>query len=368
VLRGFLQNTAISAVAYAVAGVLGLFAVGVIARSYGVAVLGLIVLTRSFLPTGFFTLVDLGVSESTTQFVARGRVGDWTVANEKVSLLTVIATAIGVVSAILLWAAAAPLAAIFKVAPDQADAFIAILKVTAPLLPITFLGLVMEGALKGFEQYGWLRLTEVGGNALYVVAVYALIWQGAPFETIAYAYLAMTVAKYLVLAIVLYRAARATPLRFCPWTASSRRDVVHRCWLMFHNRIAGFFAASLGSSGDRRALRPCGGGYVRSDHPAAAIPEGDDGATPFRNPPPFNPYRRELGHAPPADTRQERPCSADGHCCSHPCRRRFVLGTDIDGVGGTAACGSMALAGAVDVHSGHHGDARGGTNSVDGEV
>ncbi len=82
-LRGFLQNTAISAVAYAVAGVLGLFAVGVIARSYGVAVLGLIVLTRSFLPTGFFALIDLGVSNPTTQFVARGRVGDWTVANEK---------------------------------------------------------------------------------------------------------------------------------------------------------------------------------------------------------------------------------------------------------------------------------------------
>ena len=62
-LRGFLQNTAISAVAYAVAGVLGLFAVGVIARSYGVGVLGLIVLARAFLPTGFLALVDFGVSE-----------------------------------------------------------------------------------------------------------------------------------------------------------------------------------------------------------------------------------------------------------------------------------------------------------------
>ena len=97
-------------------------------------------------------MVDLGVSESTTQFVARGRVGDWAVANEKVSLLTMIAAAIGVVSAILLWVAAAPLAAIFKVAPDQAEAFIAIMMVTAPLLPITFLGLVAEGALEGFEN------------------------------------------------------------------------------------------------------------------------------------------------------------------------------------------------------------------------
>ncbi|XUJ34931.1 hypothetical protein ACQ5SK_03265 [Bradyrhizobium japonicum] len=52
-LRRFLHNTAISAVAYGVAGVLGLFAVGLIAKSYGLAVLGLIVLLRSFCPAAF---------------------------------------------------------------------------------------------------------------------------------------------------------------------------------------------------------------------------------------------------------------------------------------------------------------------------
>jgi O-antigen/teichoic acid export membrane protein len=239
VLRRFVQNTAISAIAYALAGVLGLFAVGLIARSYGLAVLGLIVLLRAFLPTGFLALFDLGVSETTTQSVARGRMGDWGVASEKVSLLTVIAVALGVVSGVALWAAAGALAAIFKVAPDQVVAFTAILRVTALVLPVAFLGLVAEGALKGFEQYGWLRLTEVTSNVLYVLAVYALMWHGAPFEWIAYSYLAVTAAKYLVLAGVVFRAASATALRFCPWTAASRRDVLHRCWLMLNNRIAG---------------------------------------------------------------------------------------------------------------------------------
>jgi len=245
VLRRFVQNTAISAVAYALAGVLGLFAVGLIARSYGLAVLGLIVLVRAFLPTGFLALFDLGVSETTTQAVARGRVGDWVVAGEKVSLLTVIATAMGIASGVALWVAAGSLAAIFKVAPDQVAAFISILNVTALVLPITFLGLVAEGALKGFEQYGWLRLTEVGGNVLYVVAVYVLVWRAAPFEWIAYSYLAVTVAKYLVLAGVVCRAAFATSLRFCSWTALSRQDVLHRCWLMLNNRIAGIFQQPL---------------------------------------------------------------------------------------------------------------------------
>jgi Na+-driven multidrug efflux pump len=153
VLRRFVQNTAISAVAYALAGVLGLFAVGLIAKSYGLAVLGLIVLSRAFLPTGFLALIDLGVSETTIQAVARGRVGDWALASEKVSLLTVIAAVIGVTSGVLLWAVSGQLAVVFKVAPDQAEAFVSILKVTALALPIAFLGLIAEGTLKGFEQY-----------------------------------------------------------------------------------------------------------------------------------------------------------------------------------------------------------------------
>jgi O-antigen/teichoic acid export membrane protein len=245
VLRRFVQNTAISAVAYALAGVLGLFAVGLIARSYGLAVLGLIVLVRAFLPTGFLALFDLGVSETTTQAVARGRVGDWVVAGEKVSLLTVIAAAIGIASGIVLWSAAGLLAAIFKVAPDQTEAFIAILRVTAAVLPIVFLGLIAEGTLKGFEQYGWLRLTEVAGNVLYVAAVYVLVWRGAPFEWIAYSYLAVMVTKYFVLAGVVCRAAFETSLRFRSWTASNSKDVLHRCWLMFNNRIAGTFQQTL---------------------------------------------------------------------------------------------------------------------------
>jgi O-antigen/teichoic acid export membrane protein len=179
------------------------------------------------------------VSEITTQAVARGRVGDFAVASEKVSLLAVVAGTMGVVSGIALWIAAAWLSRVFKVAPDQAEIFVSILKVTALTLPVAFLGLVAEGALKGFENYGWLRSTEVGGNAIYVAAVYVSIWQGASFEWVAYSYLAMTVIKYFVLAAVVYQVVRGTPLRFCYWSASSRQDVFHRCWLMFNNRVAG---------------------------------------------------------------------------------------------------------------------------------
>jgi O-antigen/teichoic acid export membrane protein len=239
VLRRFLHNTAISAVAYGLAGVLGLFAVGLIARSYGLTVLGLIVLVRAFLPTGLLSLIDLGASEIATQAVARGRVGDWSAASEKVSLLATITGALGIASAVALWLGGPLIAAIFKVAPGELAKFVAILQLTAVLLPIAFLGLVVEGVFKGFERYGWLRATEVGSNATYVLAVYGSVWQGAAFEWIAYWYLAALVAKYLVLIVVLRLVTRDTQLRFAMWSTESRKDVLHRCLLMFNGRIGG---------------------------------------------------------------------------------------------------------------------------------
>jgi O-antigen/teichoic acid export membrane protein len=245
VLRRFLRNTTISAVAYGLAGVLGLFAVGLIARSYGLAVLGLIVLVRAFLPTGFLALIDLGVSELTTQCVVRGRMGDWRSAREKVSLLTLIAAATGIIAGAAVWLFAMPLATVFKVTPDQTQSFVSILLVTAMVLPIAFVGLVAEGALKGFEEYGWLRLTEVGSNVAYVVSIYVVFWHGGAFDWLAYSYLATIVAKYVVLAAVTLLLTRRTPLRFCTWSADCRRDIVHRCWLMFNSRIVGSFQQTL---------------------------------------------------------------------------------------------------------------------------
>lgn len=238
-LRRFLHNTAISAVAYGLAGALGLMAVGLIAKAYGLGILGLIVLARAFLPSGFLALIDFGVSELTTQAVARGRFGDWGTASEKVSLLAVIAATTGIVSSLGFWFGATQLAVIFKVEHEQAAGFVSILHVTALILPIVFVGLVAEGTLKGFEQYAWLRLAEVGSSAVYVAWVYLAVWRQASFEWIAYAYLMTTVAKYLVLGLVVARTIPAGSLRFAFWAGPSRRDTFHRCLLMFNSRIAG---------------------------------------------------------------------------------------------------------------------------------
>lgn len=237
-LRRFVHNTAISAVAYALAGVLGLFSVGLIVKSYGVAILGLTVLLRGFLPSGFLAMIDFGASETVTQLVARGRVGDWKVASEKFTVITLIAGVTGMASGLVLWFLAERLAGLLKVAPEYLDGFVMVLKMTSIVAPVAFLGLVAEGVLKGLEQYAWLRLTEVGGSVLYVAAIYVCVWQHAPYEWIVYSFLATALAKYVILAIATHVLARDTALRFTWWSVSSRDDVLYRSWLMFNSRIA----------------------------------------------------------------------------------------------------------------------------------
>ncbi|MGV7214031.1 lipopolysaccharide biosynthesis protein [Bradyrhizobium sp. UFLA05-112] len=237
-LRRFLHNTAISAVAYALAGVLGLFAVGLIVKSYGVTILGLTVLLRGFLPIGFLAMIDFGVSETTTQMVARGRIGDWKVASEKFTIVTLIAGTTGIASAVVLWFVADGLAVLFRVAPEHLGGFVMALKLTSIVVPVAFVGLVAEGALKGFEQYAWLRLTEVGGSILYVASIYVCVWQHAPYEWLVYSFLATVLAKYIILAVATYLLTRDVGLRFSWWSRSSRDDVLYRSWLMFNSRIA----------------------------------------------------------------------------------------------------------------------------------
>ena len=198
----------------------------------------------------------------------------------------------GIVSGVALWIAAALACGRFsRSLPIRSAAFIAILDVTALVLPIASWALIAEGVLKGFEQYGWLRLTEVGGNVLYVAAVYALVWQGAPFEWIAYSYLAMTVAKYLVLAAC----GRPHRIRclfgFMSWTAVQPAGCLHRCWLMFNNRIAGTFQQTLVPLAIGASFRPYRGRDLRSDHPVASLLENDHGAASFRNSSDLYPYR-----------------------------------------------------------------------------
>jgi len=68
-----LRNVAISGVAYAIVSGVGLFLAPLLIATYGLAGHGQILVARMFLPSGFFALFDVGVSETATRKVANAR-------------------------------------------------------------------------------------------------------------------------------------------------------------------------------------------------------------------------------------------------------------------------------------------------------
>src|ERR1700761_7485773 len=145
-LKRLIQNTIISTVAFGAAAILGLIVIPVIIRTWGVTEFGLIVLARLLLPTGMMGLLDLGLSEVTTQAVARAREHrDWTLAGQQLSFLTFLSIVLASVLSAAIWFGASYLTSILKVDADHVEPFTQILRITALGNLILLPALVWEG-------------------------------------------------------------------------------------------------------------------------------------------------------------------------------------------------------------------------------
>lgn len=200
--RTVLGNTLVSALAFGVVGAIGLALVPVIVGRYGLATYGLLMLARAFVPAGLIGVFDPGLSEQTIRAVSRARVdGDWSRAGTTISTLLVMAAGIGVTVGLALAFAAEPLAAAMRSGADNAT-FVEVVRVTGLAAAVLFPALILEGLVKGLEDFRGLRAAEVACTALYAIAVVALADRGAGFEWIAYAYLASLLLKAAWLAAI----------------------------------------------------------------------------------------------------------------------------------------------------------------------
>jgi O-antigen/teichoic acid export membrane protein len=240
VLAGLARNTAFSAVAFGVNGLVMLALVPLIVGAHGLAAFGLLVLARTILPTGALAVLDLGVAETATQSVGRARgSGDWDRASEDLGLLLVLSAGVGVTIAVVLAISAPWLAGLLGVQASERESFAGILLVTAILLTLFFPGLVVEGTVKGFERFGLLRAIEVLTTVAYAVATLACVLTGLSYAAIAYSYLGAMLARYLALAWVAVGEMRRASLHPRGWGYDSRNDVLHRARLMFQSKILG---------------------------------------------------------------------------------------------------------------------------------
>lgn len=239
-LAGLARNTALSALAFGINGLIALALVPVLVASYGIAAFGLVVLSRTLLPTGALGALDFGMAETATQSVGRARgSGDWSRASQEIGFLLALAAAIGLLAAGTLAAAAPRVADLFHVDAAHRESFAAILVATAAALVVFFPGLVAEGVVKGFERFGVLRGVEVLATLLYAGASVAAVLAGLSYAAVAYAFLGAIAARYLVLGTVAAAAMRAVGMRPAPWGRQAREEMTRRSLLMFHGKVLG---------------------------------------------------------------------------------------------------------------------------------
>lgn len=238
--RRLIINTALSAAAFLTISVVGLLLTPLIVRTYGLAAYGVVTLARLFLPTGVLALVDLGLSEVAIQVVARAREDrNWRAARAQMTLLCLTSTGLGLAAAALLAVGASGLTALFRTPPELTDALVRVLLWTAAALPVLFISLVAEGALKGFERYDAIRGLEVGATALYAGLTIAVIVSGGSFEQVCLAYVAAQTLRALVaigLATVVLHRNGVYPKG---WSRADRQIIFERSGVLTYGRLIG---------------------------------------------------------------------------------------------------------------------------------
>lgn len=234
-----IRNTAISAIAYFVISVLGIWVTGALASTYGLTAFGVITLARLFSATGLVGVFDLGTPENASHVVARARAtGDWAEAIRSVQWLALFAFIASLFAALITLLLSQRLGPWLAVDKGSEDMFQHVLLVSAIVLPLCLTSQVAEGVIRGFERYAIVRGLEVFTSVAYALGAWFLMDSRQPFSLVIYLYLALTVVRALVAYSLAWAALRnhASPAGPSPSTATWR-IMLDRTWLVGPNKI-----------------------------------------------------------------------------------------------------------------------------------
>jgi len=206
-LTTLIRNVFFSSVSFFIVGLIGLLIVPFIIKSYGVVAYGLIVFTRAFLPSGLLGIFDCGVMEVATKISARlGAVVDDKEEKEGLAALMALGLIVGFLLASLIVVLAPYLPSLLAGGDAlQHDRVATLLIVTAVALLLLFPGLVIEGIVRGRENFLLVRATEIASSLFYACGVVLAIHFALAFEWVVYLFLMSAGLKVLVLGMWVVR-------------------------------------------------------------------------------------------------------------------------------------------------------------------
>jgi O-antigen/teichoic acid export membrane protein len=174
----------------------------VIIWRFGIEAFGLIALSRMILPSALGGVFDLGLPDAITRLVAaeRAKYRDATLWRG-VRIAIALSFAIGAVLGFCLWFSASFVSnSILDLTPPTAAQFSLALQWTAALFVLLYPVSIIEGWLKGLEEFVWLRASDIALNVAFGVAVLLMTQSAATLEALILVYLLLSVLRGILLA------------------------------------------------------------------------------------------------------------------------------------------------------------------------
>lgn len=242
---GLARNVIISAGAFFAISVVGLLLVPVLIGSYGLSGFGQIALARLFLPLGALAVLDFGFGEIATHSVASARVdGDWARCSRVLTLDLLAALAIGLASGMALWVVASYVPAWTSVPAADEAALAHVLRVTALLMPLLFMGILFEGIVKGYENFAMQRLIEVVSALAYAGMALLAVHLHLSFVWVCFTFLASLALRASLAACAATQALARDGARLMVWAKSDRVWFWGRASVLSQSKVQGSVQAN----------------------------------------------------------------------------------------------------------------------------
>ncbi len=196
------RNSVLNLASFGVASIVGLLVAPLIIGRFGIEVFGLVALSRMILPSALGALFDLGLPEAIMRMTAIDRSRHrGTTSWRSVRVAIAISCSIGIALGCCLWSFADTISiSVLELDQTSAAQFSVALQWTGIALVWLYPVSVIEGWLKGLEEFAWLRASDIVFNVVFGLAVWLMKGPVAAAQALILVYLVLCVLRGVALA------------------------------------------------------------------------------------------------------------------------------------------------------------------------
>lgn len=199
VLRLIIRHNIINFIGFSVVAILNIALIPIIIKNFGLENFGLLSIIRYMLPIGILGLLDFGIPETITRYVAHGR-GESSEDSVRsiVSFGLLSMTIIGISVALLFYIVMVNM----PLVSDRQGYIISVIPITTLTILIMFSGIAVESIIKGMEKFSLIRICEILRTILYFIVVLLIVYNNVEFIYVIYAMLFTYWLQHLIYIIV----------------------------------------------------------------------------------------------------------------------------------------------------------------------